>query len=331
MPWITSWPVTRRRRPGSWPSAPLIRSISARRTGRPRPCAGAEGAGDHTPVVVTTTWRPDQPPDRRPRCRCRRSRGQPDDLTEVVERYRGCATGGRSRRVRERHSTARGRPGARRGAPGWGRDLPDLTQTGVSRRARRRTGTHPQPRGAAFCLRRRHRGQCDRGLCLAPAREDRPQQDRDPPGARLQRPVNRAWTRAGCLVSAMLAIVVLDWSLTMKLGFWPRAHGMHAPLDRGLQDPSAIRVRSGEGRRHARAPARESRHLAQHRIMAHPPRGTERPRRGDRANPAFRREEFWESAGAVLVVIIPLLFIVALDRAGRARTGPSTGRDDRRA
>ncbi|WOI55712.1 sensor histidine kinase [Palleronia sp. LCG004] len=150
------------------------------------------------------------------------------------------------------------------------------------------------------------------------------------------------WTLTGRLVRRILTIVILGWSLAMALGLWSLAHEIDESLDRGLE----IRARYALDLLEAGVPAEEI-PIGEGDVLsidgdAAPwPKGDGasrstvswhvfRAERSGRAveigqSSAFRREEFWESAGAFIVVMVPLVIVVALTvvLTVRAALGPA--------
>ncbi len=150
------------------------------------------------------------------------------------------------------------------------------------------------------------------------------------------------WTLTGRLVRRVLAIVVLGWSVAMALGLWSLAHEIDESLDQGLEIRAryaldlleagvpAGQIPIGEGDvlsiDDAAAPWPEGEGTLRGRVSWH----VFRAERNGRAveigqSSAFRREEFWESAGAFIVVMVPLVMIVALTvvLTVRAALGPA--------
>ena len=137
------------------------------------------------------------------------------------------------------------------------------------------------------------------------------------------------WTLVGRLARRVLLIVVIGWSLAMALGLWSLAHEIDESLDQGLERRALYAlelIRAG-------VPSREI-PLGEGDVLRVD--DAPAPWAGDGAaggttlswhvyraeaaglsveigqSSAFRREEFWESAGAFLVVMIPLVLVVAL-------------------
>lgn len=150
------------------------------------------------------------------------------------------------------------------------------------------------------------------------------------------------WTLTGRLVRRILAIVAVGWSLAMALGLWSLAHEIDESLNLGLE----IRARYALELLEAGVPAadipvgdgdvlRADGEDAPWPDLAAGAGGSVawqvyRAERNGRAveigqSSAFRREEFWESAGAFVVVMIPLMLIVGLTvvLTVRAALGPA--------
>ncbi|PZX16983.1 two-component system OmpR family sensor kinase [Palleronia aestuarii] len=153
-----------------------------------------------------------------------------------------------------------------------------------------------------------------------------------------------SWTLAGRLVRRILAIVVTGWSLAMALGLWSLAHEIDELLDQGLEARAgyaldllgagvpAEEIPLGEGDvlwvDEASAPAPwPADAAARHSTLSWHVHRAERDGLAVEIgqSSAFRREEFWESAGAFLVLMVPLVLIVALTviLTVRAALGPA--------
>ena len=136
--------------------------------------------------------------------------------------------------------------------------------------------------------------------------------------------MTRRWSLASRLAGRILAVVTVGWGLAVAVGLWSLEHELDEAHDQGLEARAqyalellaagkpADQIPLGEGDvlrvdgAGAPWPAFEGSTFSD--VSWHVVRAGNGERKVELAQPAsFRREEFWESAGAFLVLMVPLI------------------------